>query len=87
MRSAPALLPALLHLGDVEDVLLEGCHLTGQLLLELPQQHRLVGLLCLGGGGQGIQGGLDGAQHAAGNMVLLALYWHGPASSLLPCSY
>ena len=53
------------NLGDVQDILLQGGNFAGQLLLELAQQHRLVGLLCLCGGGEGVQGGLDGGEHPA----------------------
>lgn len=52
-----------LHLGDVQDVLFKRGHFAGELFLELAQEHRLVRLFRLGGGGEGVQGGLDRGEH------------------------
>ena len=53
------------NLCDVEDVLFQRGNFAGELLLELAQQHRLVGFLCLRGWGKGVEGGFDGGEHSA----------------------
>ena len=53
------------NLCDVEDILFQRGNFAGEFFLELAQQHRLVGFLCLGGGGKGVEGGFDGGEHSA----------------------